>query len=159
MLTSAYLLLSPLRFTQFALALTVCGLYGVALRAATLADKYSNSKWVYAEVVGGFSALTAVLYMIPFLTTITWMFIWDAVLFFLWIVLFGVFGNMFIKENSDRDCSVQRMKNAVWVDFGSALLWLITAVVVTWLWRRERSSRTTFTGGGGIISEEYRHAY
>jgi hypothetical protein len=51
MLTSAYLLLSSLRFTQFALALAVCGLYGVDLRAATLADKYSNSKWVYAEVV------------------------------------------------------------------------------------------------------------
>jgi hypothetical protein len=76
------------------------------------------------------------------------MFIWDAILFFLWIVLFGVFGNMFIKENADGDWSVQRMKNAVWVDFGSALLWLITAVVVTWLWRRERSSRTTFTGRG-----------
>lgn len=148
MLSRAYLLLSPLRFTQFALALTACGLYGADLRAATLAHKQSDSRWVYAEVVGGLSAFTAILYMIPSLTTITWMFIWDAILFFLWIVLFGIFGNIYIKENTDGDWSVQRMKDAVWVDLASALLWLTTVIVMVWLWWRERSSRTTFTGRG-----------
>jgi fatty acid desaturase len=148
MLTRAYLLLSPFRFTQFALALTVCGLYGVDLRAATLFGKQSNSKWVYAEVVGGLSAVTAVIYMIPFLTTITWMFMWDTILFFHWTVLFGIFGEIYIKEIADGDQSVQRMKNAVWVDFGSALLWLITAAVMAWRLWRERRERTTFTGRG-----------
>jgi hypothetical protein len=89
-----YILLSILRLFQFALAITVCGLYGVDLHNAASAGKYRDSKWVYAEVVGGLSAFTAVLYMIPFMIKIPLIFIWDTLLFFLWIVLFGIFGNV-----------------------------------------------------------------
>jgi hypothetical protein len=49
---------------------------------------------VYAEVVGGLSAFTAVLYFIPFMVRLPLIFIWDTLLFFLWIVLFGIFGNV-----------------------------------------------------------------
>lgn len=41
-----YILMAVLRFVQFALAITVCGLYGVDLHNATAAGKYSDSKWV-----------------------------------------------------------------------------------------------------------------
>jgi len=46
----------------------------------------------------------------------------DTTLFILWIALFGLFGNMYIKEKAEGDNGVQRMKNAVWVDLVNALL-------------------------------------
>jgi hypothetical protein len=52
-------------------------------------------KWqVYAEVVGGFSAFTAVLYWIPFVLRIPLIFVWDLILFIFWIALFGLFGKV-----------------------------------------------------------------
>lgn len=141
-----YIALSILRFFQFALALAICGLYGVDLHNAATAGKYQDSKWVYAEVVGGLSAFTAVLYMIPFMIRIPLIFIWDTLLFLLWIVLFGIFGNMYIKENAEGDAGIQRMKNAVWVDLANAILWLITALLMAGYWWRNRTARTTYTG-------------
>jgi hypothetical protein len=44
-----YISLSVLRFFQFALAITVCGLYGVDLHNAAVAGKYQDSKWVCAS--------------------------------------------------------------------------------------------------------------
>jgi hypothetical protein len=41
-----YILFSVLRFFQFVLAITVCGLYGVDLHAASAQGKYQDSKWV-----------------------------------------------------------------------------------------------------------------
>jgi hypothetical protein len=41
-----YIFMSLLRFVQFVLALTVCGLYGVDLRNAAEQGKYADSKWV-----------------------------------------------------------------------------------------------------------------
>lgn len=140
-----YILLAVVRFIQFALALTVCGLYGVDLRAASAAGKYQDSKWVYAEVVGGLSAFTALLYMVPFMLRVPFVFVWDALLFFMWIVLFGIFGNMYIKENTEGDSAVQRMKNAVWVDLVNALLWLLTAIAMAGYWWRNRNAKTMFT--------------
>jgi hypothetical protein len=45
-------------------------------------------------VVGSFSAVTAVVYMVPFVMQIHVLFVWDALLFFFWVVLFGIFGNV-----------------------------------------------------------------
>jgi hypothetical protein len=44
--TTSYLAFSVLHFFQFALAITVCGLYGVDLHRAAQAGKYQDSKWV-----------------------------------------------------------------------------------------------------------------
>lgn len=41
-----YLFMSVLRFVQFVLAITVCGLYGVDLHNASQQGKYQDSKWV-----------------------------------------------------------------------------------------------------------------
>lgn len=49
-MTVAYLAFSVVHFVQFALAITVCGLYGVDLSRAAKAGKYQDSKWVSLPV-------------------------------------------------------------------------------------------------------------
>ncbi|KAI9743799.1 MAG: hypothetical protein M1818_002533 [Claussenomyces sp. TS43310] len=145
-LALSYILLSIVRVIQLALALTVCGLYGVDLQRARDQGKYQDGKWVYAEVVGGLSAFAAVLYLIPLVLGIPFVFVCDVVLFIFWVALFGVFGNMYIGENPEGDSGIQRMKNAVWVDLVSMLLWLATAVIMGMYWTKHRGTRTLWTG-------------
>ena len=38
--------------------------------------------------------MTALLYMIPFTMKIPFIFVWDTIILFMWIVLFGIFGNV-----------------------------------------------------------------
>ena len=68
-----------LRFAQFVLGLTVCGLYGVDLNAARKAHVYTDGKWVYAEVVGSLSVVTALVYCLPKVKS-WYAFGWDVVL-------------------------------------------------------------------------------
>ena len=68
-----------LRFLQFVLALTVAGLYGVDLHAASRAHVAADSKWAYAEVVAGLSAFTCLVYAMPFLKSY-WFWTWDLIL-------------------------------------------------------------------------------
>lgn len=142
----SYLVFSAIHIVQFALAIAVCALYGIDLHRASSHGKYIDSKWVYAEVVGGLSAFTAVLYLVPFILRFWLVWAWNAILFILWIALFGVFGSMYIHEDPEGDAGVQRMKNTVWLDLVNALLWLITflGALGYWLQHRERHSR--FTG-------------
>ncbi|PSR94015.1 hypothetical protein BD289DRAFT_364082 [Coniella lustricola] len=142
----SYMAFSAIHLVQFALALTVCGLYGVDLHRAHQAHAYTDGRWVYAEVVGGLSALTALVYFIPFVLRIWLVWVWDLILFVLWIALFGVFGKMYIHENPEGDSGIQRMKNAVWVDLVCALLWLILAVASFGYWWGHRERHTRFTG-------------
>lgn len=139
-----------LRFFQFILALTVIGLYAVDLRKADKMDAYTDGKWVYAVVVGTLSAVTVLIYGIPFIKSY-WAFGWDWLLFILWTALFGVFGSIFIGAKPTPEQHGQiRMKNAVWVDLANMLLWLITAVYSTVIWFRNRSTRTLHTGRGKV---------
>lgn len=145
--SKSYIVFSVVRFIQFALALTVCGLYGVDLGSARKAGVRSDGRWVYAVVLGVLSAVTALVYMIPMVARkVPLLFAWDAILFFLWIVLFGIFGKLFINERAEGDGGIQRMKNAVWVVLVNMLLWLLTAVAMATTWWQGRHSRTTFTG-------------
>jgi hypothetical protein len=145
-MTLGYIAHSVFRFIQLVLALTVCGLYGVDLHKANKEHKYSDGKWVYAEVTASLSAFTAVIYLIPFMSRFPFAFVWDTILFVLWIALFGLFGSMYIKEHAEGDSGVQRMKNAVWVDLTNALLWLISAVgMLVYFWKH-RNNKTRWTG-------------
>ncbi|PHH64209.1 hypothetical protein CDD81_4823 [Ophiocordyceps australis] len=144
----SYFAFSGLHFLCFVLAITVCGLYGTDLNRASHVHKYADSKWVYAVVVGALSAVTCVVYFIPF-TLRHASFIaaaWNAILFILWIAVFGVFGSLYIKEKPEGDGGIQRMKSAVWVDLVNALLWLISAIAVAGYWWKHRDSRSQFTG-------------
>ncbi|KAF6808660.1 hypothetical protein CSOJ01_07420 [Colletotrichum sojae] len=145
-MAASYLAFSALHFFQLVLALTVCGLYAIDLQRARTEGKYVDSKWVFAEVVGALSALTALLYFIPFVLRFAAVFVWDSILFVLWIALFGLFGNMYIKEDAEGDGDIQRMKNAVWIDLANALLWLISALASAAYWWTHRERRTRFTG-------------
>lgn len=144
--TISYIGFSALHIVQFALAITVCGLYGVDLQRAHVEHKYIDSKWIYAEVVGAISALTAVLYLVPFILRFWLVWAWNIILFILWIALFGVFGKMYIHEDPEGDAGITRMKNAVWVDLASALIWLFLALAAFGYWWGHRERVTRFTG-------------
>ena len=135
-----------LRFFQFVLALTVCGLYAIDLHAGNQAGTPADGKWVYAVAIGGISAVTCLVYAIPMFKSY-WAFGWDWILFVLWTAVFGLFGKIYIpahpKASQDRQV---RMKNAVWVDLACMLLWLVTAVYSTLIWFRGRNSRSLHTG-------------
>ncbi|KAL2062131.1 hypothetical protein VTL71DRAFT_6397 [Oculimacula yallundae] len=137
---------SVYRFIQIIFAITVCGLYGVDLNRANKLGKYSDGKWIYAEVTASLSAVTALLYLIPFTARIPFIFVWDLILFILWIALFGLFGNMYIKEDAEGNGGIKRMKNAVWIDLVNALLWLISAGGMVAYWLKHRGGRSMFTG-------------
>ncbi|KAK1252348.1 hypothetical protein MKX08_003535 [Trichoderma sp. CBMAI-0020] len=143
-----YLAFTALHLVCFAFALAVCGLYGTDLQRAKHFDEYTTSKWVYAVVVGAMSAATCALYFIPFVIEVGALVVaaWDAVLFVLWITLFGVFGKLYIDENAHGDGNVQRMKRAVWVDLIGALLWLIAAIATFAYYWKQRNNRSVFTG-------------
>lgn len=68
-----------LRFCQFVMAITVAALYGIDLQAAHNAGVYTDGRWVYAEVVAGLSAVTCLIYGIPFFKSY-WAFGWDWIL-------------------------------------------------------------------------------
>lgn len=68
-----------LRFFQFILAITVAGLYGTDLHHANQQNKYTDGKWVFAEVVAGLAAVTVLIYGIPFFKSY-WAFGWDWVM-------------------------------------------------------------------------------
>jgi len=145
-ITVGWILRLTARILQFVLALTVAGLYGVDLQNAQKAHVYADSKWVYAEVVAGISAVMAAVYMIPTPKIKPWfLFPVDALIFILYMALFGTFGKMYINENPEGDKGITRMKHAVWVDLVNMLLWFMTAVygaVIFVIHRRNRSLHT-----------------
>ncbi|PMD63076.1 uncharacterized protein K444DRAFT_327594 [Hyaloscypha bicolor E] len=145
-MTASYILHSVFRLVQMIMALAVCGLYGVDLNKANREHKYSDGKWVYAEVTASLSAFSALLYLIPFMSRVPFAWVVDTALFILWIALFGLFGNMYIKEKAEGDSGVQRMKNAVWVDLVNALLWLISAIGMVVFWVKHKNNRSRWTG-------------
>ncbi|KAL1310544.1 hypothetical protein AAFC00_000824 [Neodothiora populina] len=132
-----------LRFFQFVLAITVAGLYGVDLHAATKAHAYTDGKWVFAEVVAGLSAVWVFVYIIHW----RWFVVGDFILFVLWTALFGLFGSMYIPAHPTPEQHGQRrMKNAVWVDLVNMLLWFVTLLSGLVIWWRSRNGRTLHTG-------------
>jgi len=143
----AYIAPSLFRLVQMILALTVVGLYGVDLHKANREHKYSDGKWVYAVVTGSLSAPTALAYLVPFVHRIPFIFVWDTILFILWIALFGLFGSMYIHENPEGNGGIKRMKSAVWVDLVNAILWLTSAVsMAVYWWKARNGTRTKWTG-------------
>ncbi|KAI0458487.1 hypothetical protein F5B21DRAFT_459894 [Xylaria acuta] len=145
-MSKSYVLFCILHFVQFVLAIVVIGLYGTDLDRARKAGVYADGKWVYAIVVASLSAVTAILYLFPFFLRFAAVPVWNVVLFILWIVLFAVFGSLYIHEDPEGNGDIQRMKNAVWIDLINALLWLIGTVAAACYWFRHRQRNSRFTG-------------
>ncbi|KAM7201446.1 hypothetical protein V8F20_004910 [Naviculisporaceae sp. PSN 640] len=145
-MSKGYMLFATLHFFQFVLAVTVCGLYGVELNRAAKAGVHGDGKWVYAEVVGGLSALTAILLVIPYFLRFAVAWVWNLILFILWMALFGIFAKMYLNENPEGNGDIQRMRNALWVVLTNAILWLITTIAGFVYWWRHRDRVSRFTG-------------
>jgi len=155
----AFLAHALIRFLQFVLSLAVIGLYAQDLSHARLKSIYADSHWVYAVLVASLSATLSLLYFIPFMTRAftRYFFPADAVLALLWIALFGDFGRMYIGADPQNvghgdGPGIQRMKNAVWVDFVCAMLWVGTAVwgLGVWWWGKRRGGRSVHTGRAAL---------
>jgi hypothetical protein len=133
------------RALQFLFAIIACGFYGNRVDADRKADDGFSPEWIFAILVAGLSAVTAVLFVIaapisaiPFIgsrikiTKTYRAFPWDATLFIAWIVVFGIFAGIFLNRDSDepsyKGSSTTAMKTAVWIDFVNALLWLVSGV-------------------------------
>lgn len=164
-----------LRFLQFIFAIAVLGLYGTDINSLRKVGLSPPSKWVYAEVIGALSAVTALVYCLPKINAKAyWACAWDAILllvFFLsflsslvsfislslkwmlirynsilWTAVFGIFGKLFIKKDPEGNGNISRMKNAVWVDLINMLLWLVTAVLGLVLFFKYKGKKSLHTG-------------
>jgi hypothetical protein len=51
--------------------------------------------------------------MVPLVLRVPFIFVWDFILFVLWIALFGIFAAMYIHEKPEGNEGIMRMKNAV----------------------------------------------
>ena len=92
--SAAYCLFTALHLSLLALAATTAGLYGADLAAGAQPDGTGDGRWVFAVVVAGLSAVSAALYLLPSILRFAAVWVWDLVLFVLWIAVFGVFGKV-----------------------------------------------------------------
>lgn len=133
------------RLFQFVMGLVVMGLYAQDLDKARKAGKYADPKWVYAVFCGAFGAFFSLVFMLPLVKS--WMFFGiDFLVFFFYMVLFGIFGKMYIKEDPEGNKGIIRMKHAVWVDLTNMLLWIGTTIYGSFVFWKARKARTLHTG-------------
>ncbi|KAL1878861.1 hypothetical protein Plec18167_004156 [Paecilomyces lecythidis] len=139
-----------IHFFQLVMGLVVIGLYGQDLSSNHQNGVYVNAEWVYAVVTGGLAALTAFIYLVaafvakdrplrvrPHLHLP--LFLWQSVLCVLWLILFGIFGKMYIGNTTTKDNSnVDKMKNAVWIDIANLGLWVITGLWAGLRWHQSK---------------------
>lgn len=171
------MIISALRFFQFAFGLAVIGLYGQDVQHDHDAKNTWHAKWVFALIVGFLATTTATIHMIvPFcMRRVNYkpspalrlpQFAWEFVLCVLWLTLFGIFGRMYIgvypstsdsKRDSDSSTSdlgdaskINRMRHAVWVDLVNLAFWFITASWVLLRWLKARRA----TGPVGVDAEK-----
>lgn len=133
------------RLLQFVLGIVVIGLYAQDLLKASKAGKYMDSKWVYAVSVGSIASFSAVALVV---IRGWFFFIIDVLVWFLYLVLFGIFGKMYIGEDPEGNKGIIRMKNAVWIILVNMLLWIGTAIyggVVFWKAKKAGNTTPSFT--------------
>jgi hypothetical protein len=134
-----------LRFFQFVMGIVVIGLYAQDIHNVRKAGAKVDSKWSYAVFCGSISSLTALIFMVPLIKS--WVFFYvDALIWFFWVVLFGIFGKEFLNQDPKGDSGVVRMKRAAWIDMVNMILWFISACYGGWAFWRYRKERTTHTG-------------
>jgi hypothetical protein len=116
------------RGIQLIFALIIVGMYGHRVDEDRQESHLQSAAWMYGTVVAGASAITAVVYCIPFVPVYR-LWVVDAVLSVGWLVVFGVFAGIFLHRESGTDyegTSVRLMKVAVWIDLVNVLLWMAT---------------------------------
>lgn len=133
------------RGLQFLFAIIACGFYGHRASSDDEADAGFSPEWVFALIVAGLSAASALLYVavtplgaVPFvggrikLLKTYRAFSWDLALCVAWLVVFGLFAGIFLHRGDGdpeyKGASTGPMKAAVWIDFVSVVLWLVSGV-------------------------------
>lgn len=134
--TASVVLRILLRLFQFVMAVTVAGLYGVDIHHWHQDGEHADARWVYAEAVAGIAAITVLVYAVPFIKSYK-IWAWDVIVFLLYVVLFGIFGKMYIGTDHHDNT---RMKHAVYVDAVNMILWCVTAGYSALLFFRERKN-------------------
>lgn len=134
-----------LRTFQLALGLTIIGTYGGDLHqqmhpASSSKDKITtqgkmDSRWLYAVIVGCLASLTALVHLAtmfflrsrtPPSRRVSWVlpvFVWEAVMCLLWLVVFGIFGKVFLARGPAN--GNDKMWQAVWVDLVAWGVWVL----------------------------------
>lgn len=182
------ILLLILRLFQLVQGLVVVGLYGTYLNRAMKADVYADGKWVrlpdsiapehsrliysmqvFAVTVGSISALAAILYGLAesllHKRPIGYAFPFDIIVAILWISLTGLFGSMYFSERVEMDKDIQRMKTAAIFDAIGAGLWMVSATVAGFTFKKNRresgkgsGSRRWFGHNAAPVDMEYRES-
>ncbi|KAL4992930.1 hypothetical protein BDV10DRAFT_200218 [Aspergillus recurvatus] len=122
-----------IRYIQLAFSLAVISLYTQDLNKGQSESESSRARWVYAvpsiEWRAGWS--------LP-------LFLWEITIVILWLVVFGIFGKLYIgvevSGGGRHESRLKAMHRAVWVDLVNLILWTITG---TWRGLRWRRSRAT----------------
>ncbi|KAJ5984516.1 hypothetical protein N7481_006615 [Penicillium waksmanii] len=141
---------ATLRTLQFVFAIIIAALYGVDLAHASKHHLHGQTEWIYAEFVVALSAITCAVHCFVTVVHVSWV-TWDTVLFVLWIAQVGVFGNIYIRHDSDvqqpyveSTQSITRMRAAVWISLINMFLWLLTTILgVAWCIRTRKVTRRT----------------
>ncbi|KAK2756581.1 hypothetical protein FQN54_005474 [Arachnomyces sp. PD_36] len=165
--TISTLLEAVLRFFQIIFGITVIGLY------AQVVDKVENweddfdgridfrlaKSYPYTVAIGVISVISAIIYLIlpiflPRLLRLP-LFFYDLFLFFNWVIVFGIFGNIFLKIDPfwfdvEGGADLKRMRDACYIDMINMLLWFVGGVWAGIRWRKGRN------GGSGGESYEVR---
>jgi len=144
------ILRTALRGIQLVIALVIAGIYGQDLRKAHDAGEPTDSRWVFAEVVTGLSIITAIVYLVPMVRSFKF-FAWDAVLFLFWLVLFGIYGKLYISEDCEGIGACKRMKTAVWFDMLGMIFWFLSTVAGAYMFWKDRLSRSRYTGRSSVV--------
>ena len=172
------LLDASLRLLQFVLGLVVIGLYGQHLTLTsdkTAAEHgYSplDARWLYAVITGALASLTALVYMVLMFALrkrtplvrrtglLLPVFVWEGVVWVLWLVCFGIFGRLFLAKQhgggEGRSEWEEKMWRAVWVDLASWVVWGVSLVWcgVRWWKRGGLGSRSGSGDGDGADVEK-----
>lgn len=168
------LLDASLRLLQFVLGLVVIGLYGEHLTLTsdkTAEHGYSplDARWLYAVITGALASLTALVYMVLMFALrkrtplvrrtrlLLPVFVWEGVVWVLWLVCFGIFGKLFLAKHHEHGGGgdwEEKMWRAVWVVLAS---WVVWGVSLGWCgvrwWKRGGLGSGSGDGAGADVEK------
>lgn len=160
------------RGLQFLFGLIIVGIYGVRVGAGQKDADDASPVWYFGMIVAVLACVSALVlaFTAPFGAIskkfkVHHLFGWDLGLCFLWIIVFGIFMQIFHGRSSSdsyKGSSTSVEKSAAWLDLVNVFLWLISGVyggIKTWVARRrdalkDRAQNKLFQGTSTTSSVE-----
>lgn len=137
------------RGLQFLFGLIIVGIYGVRVGDGQKNPDDASAAWWFGMIVAVIACISSLIlaFTAPFGAVskkfkVHYLFGWDLGLCFLWIIVFGIFMQLFHSRSSDdsyKGSSTSLQKAAAWLDLVNVLLWLISGIyggIKTWVARR-----------------------